>query len=144
MAGFVCDGLSDLLDDFAALAELPDSVGESMLHAEADVLIPAQKETAKAMLAGPYSKGITLYGLAKSGVKLTSTGKVLHITFKGSVQDDHHKKPTRIGDIAFVNEFGKKGQPARPFIRTANEQKADEAVSAAAAVYDEYLKTKGL
>lgn len=39
---------------------------------------------------------------------------------------------------------GQKGQPARPFINTANARKGDEAVKAAAEVYDDFLKSKNL
>lgn len=143
MASFRVDGLDELLRDFSAIAELPDTVAEDMLNAEADVLVEAQKATAGSMLAGPYSKGITAYGLTKGKVQMSSGGKVLHITFKGTITDAHHKKPTRIAEIAFINEFGKEGQPSRPFIKTANEEKGEQAVQAAARVYDRFLKTKG-
>ncbi|MEG1891366.1 MAG: hypothetical protein RR301_08110 [Clostridia bacterium] len=144
MASFRVDGLSDLLDDFSALAAMPDSVAASMLLAEAEVLLLAQRETATTMLAGPYSKSLVPDSLAMGAVKLTGSSKVLHITFKGVVVDAHHKKPTRIAEIAFIAEFGKRGQAARPFIQTANEQSADKAVQAAADKYDEYLRSKNI
>ena len=49
----------------------------------------------------------------------------------------------RVAEIAFINEFGKKNQPARPFISQANESNAGAAVDAAADVYDRYLSSKG-
>ena len=48
----------------------------------------------------------------------------------------------RAAEVAFVDEFGKQGQPARPFIQTANEKAADPAIDAAARVYDDFLKSK--
>lgn len=43
MASFRVDGLDELLRDFSAIAELPDTVAEDMLNAEADVLVEAAK-----------------------------------------------------------------------------------------------------
>ena len=51
---------------------------------------------------------------------------------------------TSNSEIAFINEFGKHGQPPRPFIQTANEKYADRAVDAAFDVYDEYLRSRNL
>lgn len=55
-----------------------------------------------------------------------------------------NERGNRNAEVAFINEFGKHGQPARPFIKTANEEAADTAVEAAAKVYDKYLKSKNL
>ena len=43
-----------------------------------------------------------------------------------------------------MNEFGKRGQPARPAIKTANERKEKEAVEAGEKVYHAYLDGKKL
>ena len=51
---------------------------------------------------------------------------------------------TRNAEIAFINEYGKRGVPARNFIRKANEQSAAASTQAAAAVYDKYLQSKEL
>ena len=53
-----------------------------------------------------------------------------------------HGNKRRAAEVAFVDEFGKRGQPARPFIQTANEKAADRAIDAAARVYDDFLKSK--
>lgn len=46
----------------------------------------------------------------------------------------------RNGEIAFINEYGKTNQPARPAIREANEENADQAVEDAADVLDRWIQ----
>ena len=50
-------GLEQLTKDFGAIARMPTSVLDSILLAEADVLIPAVRRHAMAELQGPYYKG---------------------------------------------------------------------------------------
>ena len=142
MAKFSTVGLEDLERDFAAVAEMPDSVILEMLTAEAEVIAEAQAAEARAMLSGPYSTGTTAGGVTFDR-KLTKTadGKAVYVAIKGTRSDGNRR---RVAEVAFVNEFGKKRQPARPFIRVANERAADGAVEAAARVYDGFLKSKNL
>ena len=56
--------------------------------------------------------------------ELTGSGGYADVTFSGSRQRGNTK--TRNAEIAFVNEYGRQGQTARPFIRQAGEQYADE------------------
>lgn len=145
MAIIRMDGMAELADSFGALSDLPDGVVDDMLRAEADVLVAAQKQTAGTILSGAYSKGGVAGSITRDGkMKRVDGLPTINIIFKGSLQDAHHKKPTRYAQIAYVNEYGKRNQPARPFIRTANEQKADEAAAAAAAAMDKYLRSNNL
>lgn len=123
--------------DFNELAKLPDEVVEDMLKAEAEVIKKGQSSTAQSMLQGPYNKGAVEKAVKVGKVKRSGNGKSVYVTFEGS----QHK--TRLAEIAFLNEFGKKGQPARQFIRTANERYADEAVDAATKIYDQHLSKHG-
>lgn len=144
--GFRVDGLSDLILGFRELAELPGEVIDEMLNAEADVVVEAQKRTARSMLTGQYNAGVVSGAVAKNKrVQLArGGGKVLFINFPGKVYGKGRPKGgNRIAEIAFVNEFGKENQPARPFIRAANEQSADEAAKKARDVYDNFLTSKG-
>lgn len=135
MAQFSTDGLDGLEGFFNNLASIPDEVIDKMLNAEADIAVSAQKRTASSMLNGPYNKAAVSGAVKKSKVKKTKSGRAVSITFPGT----QHGNP--ISEIAFVNEFGKQGQDARPFIKTANEECADEAVNAAGAIYDEFLNS---
>jgi len=144
--GFTVYGLDDLMNSFGNLAELPDAVVDEMLNAQADEVVAAQKRTAGSMLTGPYTRRIVQGAVKKnSRIQRTKDGKVLHITFEGTVYGPGRpRKGNRAAEIAFINEFGKIGQPARPFIETANEESADGAVEKAAAIYDRHLQSIGL
>jgi len=144
MAGFRVEGLGELMSSFEQLALLPDHVPMEMMDAGAKVLENAQKQKAQTMLKGPYSTGRVANSVKRQKPKKSRDGYIQRITFEGSVTDKYHKKPTRAAEIAFINEFGKPGQPARPFVQTANEESADEAVEAEAKVYDDYLNSIGL
>lgn len=142
MAKFSSVGLDELERDMAAVAELPDSVILEMLTAEAEVISAAQIAEARAQLSGPYSTGTTA-GSVTFDRKLKKSGseKAIYIYPKGTRSDGNRR---RVAEVAFINEFGKKGQPARPFIQAANERSADSAAEAAAQVYDKFLKSKNL
>lgn len=137
MAILETNGLDEFAFDFEGIALLPDSVVSEMLEAEGDVIKSAQIATAQSMLAGPYNRGGVVSAIRRGKVKQTSTGKAVYVTFNGTQHGN------RVAEIAFVNEYGKQGQPARPFIREANERNADKAVDAAAKIYDEFLSKAG-
>lgn len=140
MAEINTSGLEELIGDFSAIAEIPDSVLLDMLVAEAEVIAPAQAQEAKAM--GVHDTGTTAQSITyDKKLKETKDGKAIYVYPKGTRRDGNSR---RVAEVAFVNEFGKEGQPGRPFINTANEKKADAAVDAAAAVYDRFLKSKNL
>lgn len=144
MATLVVNGLIELENDFSKIAEIPDSVMENMINAETDVIVAAQKKKAKTMLRGKYNRGYVERAIKKKKFKRSYFGASQMITIDGTVTDEYHRKPTRVAEIAFINEYGKEGQPARPFIRTANEESGDKAVQAAFDVYDQFLKSKNL
>lgn len=138
MATMTTTGLDEYAFDIQELSDLPDEVLREMLQAEGEVIKRAQTETAQSMLQGPYYAGGVASGVRLGKYKRNSGNATMYVTFEGTQHGN------RIAEIAFINEFGKHGQPARPFIRTANEAHADEAVDAAVKVYDNYLRKKGL
>ena len=132
MAEFSISGLSELIGDLEGIAALPDEVAREMLEAEAEVIERRQKEVGEAM--GVHRTGVTLGSITHGGMSRGSGGDRVMYVYPGG----------RNAAVAFVNEYGKRGQPARPFIRTANEAGADEAAEAAAKIYDSYLKNRDL
>lgn len=106
-----------------------------MLDKQADVVVAAQRETAKSMLKGRYNKGAIRAAIKKGKTKRKKDGLVKHITFNGK------QHGVRLAEIAFINEYGKRGQPARPFIRTANEKCANAAQLAAESVFDNWIES---
>ena len=140
MARFEVDGLDALTTDLADLAKLPDSVVDGMLNAEADVLVAEQRKTAEQMLRGRgYETGATARSIKKGKIKKSGNDRTIYITPTGT-----NARGTRNAEVAFINEYGKKGQPARPFIRTANERAGDRAVEAGEKVLNAYLDSKNL
>lgn len=138
MADFDFVGIDELERDFSNIAKLPASVQDEILEAEAGVIMPAQKRMALSMLTGPYNKGAVAGAVTKNRPVATADGRKMYLTFKGTQHGN------RIAEIAFVNEYGKKNQPARPFIKTALETHADEAVDAGYRVYDKWLTKNNL
>lgn len=142
MANLSTSGLEDIVGGFDAIAELPDDIALEMLVAEAEVIAPAQETEARAMLAGSFSTGETAQSITyDKSLKKTSDGRAIYVYPKGTRK---HGNKRRAAEVAFVNEFGKQGQAARPFIQTANEKAAGAATEAAARVYDSFLKSKNL
>lgn len=140
MANLSTSGLEELLDDLEAIAEIPDETLLEMLTAEAEIIAEAQTAEAKAM--GVYDTGKTAQSITyDKKLKETSDGKCIYVYPKGSRSDGNKR---RVAEVAFINELGKEGQAARPFIKTANEKKGAEAVEAAALVLDKFHKSKNL
>lgn len=138
MADFGINGLDDLMLSLSEAAELPDDVAEEMLTEEAKIVEDAQIYTGMKM--GVHRTGVTLSSIKHGRMQRRNDGgRVMYVYPQGT-----NEQGNRNAEVAFINEFGKHGQPARPFIKTANEEAADSAVEAAAKVYDKYLKSKNL
>lgn len=137
MATMKTNGLAEFYVSMEELENLPDVLLDEMLHAEADIIEPAQK--AKGLAYGVHRTGVTLESIDRGKPKKTKDGKAIYIYPDGVNADGN-----RNAEVAFINEFGKHGQAPRPFIRDANEENADEAAEAAAKVYDGWLSSNGL
>jgi hypothetical protein len=129
------DALARVLND---IANIPDDVQGRIVDAMADVVEEAQVYTAGTMLQGPYYQGDVAGSVKKSRIKKRKSGPYVDIEFKGMAHGN------RLAEIAFINEYGKKSQPARPFIKTANTISDEPSKKAGFAVYDDWLKSKGV
>lgn len=138
MAKFGVDGLASFILSMEELAELPDDVMDDMLDAGGDVLCRAIQGSATTMLDGPYSKGAVAASVRKGRKSKTKDGRQLAIGFSGT----QHGQP--LARIAYVNEYGKKGQHARQFMRTAVESSADDVTAEEQKVYEKYLDSLNL
>lgn len=143
MAEFSCNGLDDLMLSLQEIAAIPEEVQDEMLRAGADVVAQAQREKVKAYGIYDGSSPRHVADTIKPGrVKLKKGQRVIYVTPTGSRR--RGKSVTRNAEILFVNEYGKRGQKARPAIRDANEACAEQMVSAQMAVYDKHLRSKDL
>lgn len=138
MARLSFSGLDDLMLSLQDIADIPDDVAREMLEAEAQVVEEAQ--IAYGVSMGVYDTGETLQSIRRGKMKRGKGGdRLMYVTPQG-----RNVRGERNAAVAFVNEYGKRGQPARPFISAANEAAADSATEAAAVVYDQWLKSKNL
>lgn len=141
MAWFDTYGLESLDLTFREIAEIPLDVQEKILNAQADVVVEAQRESAKAY--GVEDTGLMIDKIKKTGVKFRKDGSyVIHVYPQGKRKRGNLSTPNT--EIGFENEFGKKGQEARPWMQTANERCAEETTAAGAAVLDEWYKSLDL
>ena len=140
MASYAMVGLDSLMLSMREIAKSPEEVQDAMLNEIADVTLKAQVSEGKKL--DVHDTGKTLEKIVKKKPVTTKNGRVIYITFSGT--RTRHGIKTRNAEIAFVNEFGKKGQKARPFIKMGNEKSAEEATAAAFRVYDRWLQSKNL
>ena len=120
MATLELQGFEDLEDAFRRISEIPFDVTAEALHGMAEGAMDKIKKASKA--------------------KKTETGGYLNISFSGSRK--RGKTTTRNAEIAFVNEYGKRGQPARPFIGTAMSRSADEITAPAEKVIGDWIENE--
>lgn len=139
MATFNCNGIDDLMLSMAEVAAVPEDIQDEMLNAQANIVERAQKSKGEAYGVHRAGSGVTLGSIKRTKIKSGKNGRGLYVYPQGKNADGNQN-----AEVAFINEFGKRGQSARPFIKDANEQCADEAVEVAAKVYDKYLESKGL
>lgn len=143
MASIEFDNLTGLMLDMEQIANLPDSVIAEMLDSQAEILILAQKNKARAY--GVVDTGEMIDSIKKGKRKKLRDGQEISVYSQGSRTRGRYKKSTTTNaEIAFVNEYGKRGQKARPFIRDANAESESKMEKAAFEILDNYLKSKNL
>lgn len=128
-------------------SDIPTSTMDAMLQAEADVVEPEIERNADIMLHGRYWTGTTkgaVHRKSPSNAKGKEGGRELVLTFTGSRNDEYHRKSKpedkRNAAIAFINEYGKRGVPARPFVSKAVDDKEKEALDAAESVFERWTE----
>lgn len=141
-------GLEMLRRDIERAGEIPYDVQKEMVEVQAKITEEALVYTAADMLRNGghdakgnkvnYSTGDLAGSIKRERPKKRKSGPVSFIRFEGMQHGN------RNAEVAFVNEYGKKKQPARPFIKTAMRQSNDPAANAARKVLDEYLRKKNL
>lgn len=138
MAQIEVGGLEGLEDALGRITDIPEAVIMDMLHAEADVVVKAQKEQIDSL--GLRDTGQLRESIARSG----STGggrPYLDIYPQGTREDGR-----RNAEVGFIHEFGAPGRHIRAsgWMESANEKCAEEAVEAAAEVYNQLLDRNNL
>lgn len=140
MATVEMSGLSALTAAFDKLAAVPDGVMGQMLSDGADVLVQAQREKAEAY--GLRDTGMMIESIKAGKPKREPDGGSISIVPEGTRRRGN--TTTRNAEIAYVNEYGKGGQPGTGFISEANFENEDRAMEAAGKVYNNWLESIGL
>ena len=114
-------GFDDLQAAYNRISDIPESVTEEALDKMAEVAEKEIRRTGESMgVRDPESDVHILDKIKRGKAKKMSDGGYLDITFSGS--RTRNGITTRNAEIAFVNEYGKQGQAARPFIGLAMNQ----------------------
>jgi len=118
MAYFSVSGLDELSAAFGRIGNIPWSVSEEALNGMAEVAADKVKAQGESMgVRDPESDVHILDTIKPVKAKQDDDGGHQDITFSGN--RIRNGKKVRNAEVAFINEFGKQGQPARPFIGTA-------------------------
>lgn len=127
MAQITLEGLDELDSMFSNLAEIPWDVTSKALEAMAAVAEKKIKASGESMgVRDPESQVHILDKITHRKPKRTEAGGYTSVTFSGSRTRGRNRKRTQNAVIAFMNEYGARGQAARPFVRQAAETGADE------------------
>lgn len=138
---------SSSFDRIAEFADqIPVTVIDRMLTAEADAVQPKIEEGARNKLRGKYWTGTTARSVyRKKPHNYSRNGqRQITLTFRGTRPNG--KKRKRNAEVAFVNEYGAinswsgKKIEARPFIQEGIDEGEKTAFDNAEKIYDEWLK----
>jgi len=141
MARLELQGFDSLEDAFNRIADIPFSVTEEALDGMAEVAMAKIKSTGESMgVRDPESDTHILDKLKRNKAKQTDAGGYETITFSGSRSRGNTK--TRNAEIAFINEFGKRNQPARPFMGRAMSENEDEIYAPGEKTVGDWIETE--
>lgn len=124
MASLELQGFDSLDEAFRRISEIPFSVTSEALDGMAEVAADKIRDQGERMGVRDPESDVHILDKIKTGKpRQTESGGYATISFSGSRQ--RGKSRTRNAEIAFVNEYGKRGQAARPFIGLAMTQNED-------------------
>ena len=141
MASLEFYGFEDLEDALRKITDIPDGVIFSALDGMAEIAEEKIKRQGETMgVRDPESDVHILDKIYSKKPKRTDFGGYKLISFRGTRL--RGKKRTRNAEIAFVNEYGKTNQPARPFIGTALAQNEQQITDPAEKIIGDWIETE--
>ena len=137
MADFNVTGLDDVMKEMMSHQQAAETAIPEMLNAGADILVKAQKAEMESMkIRQQKNGGDTIKSIKASKIKKDKDGNsYIDVSPQGK-----NRRGGRNADVAFVNEYGKSNQDARPWMRTANAKCSDEITEKEKEIWD---KNKG-
>lgn len=139
MASLEFEGLDDLLNAFDRISDIPEDVQSKALNAMGQIAKDLiQKKGEDMRIRDDESTTHILDKLTLKKPKFSKDESHLDITFAGNRV--RGKTKTRNATIAFVNEYGKRNQTARPFVGLAMTENADKITNAGADILLDWME----
>lgn len=139
MASLEFEGLDDLLNAFDRISDIPEDVQSNALNAMGQIAKDLiQKKGEDMRIRDDESTTHILDKLTLKKPKFSRDESHLDITFAGNRV--RGKTKTRNATIAFVNEYGKRNQTARPFVGLAMTENADKITNAGADILLDWME----
>ena len=141
MATLKIEGMDGLNAAIGRIQNIPDDTKTKALSDMADIAAAAIRRSGEAMgVRDPESEVHILDKISKAKAKLTASGGYQEITFSGSRRRGN--TTTRNAEIAFINEYGKRGQDARPFIGQAMTTNEEQIAAAGGDALGDWIETE--
>lgn len=141
MARLEVQGFDELNDAFRRAGDIPFETTAKALSAMGEVAAGKIRQSGETMgVRDPESRVHILDKIKVNKPKETKSGGYAEITFSGT--RTRGRTRTRNAEIAFVNEYGKRSQPARPFIGKAMSQNEEAIVAPGADVIGDWIEKK--
>ena len=132
-------GFDDLVKAFENISNVPESITTKALTEMENIAATEIKASGEIYgVRDPESNVHVLDKIKINKPKKTETGGYADVTFSGS--RTRHGDQTRNAEIAFINEYGKRSQQARPFVGEAMEKNADKIMKAGAEVIGDWME----
>lgn len=136
--GMMVEGFDRFTASLDKLAALPPATMGEMLTAGGEEIKKAHQD--KLDQYGAVDTG-KLRDSIKVSKPNTSAG---YVEIRPTGTRKSGRKTVRNEEIGYITEYGKKGEPARPWMREGNADSEDKAVDAAQNVFNNYLDKIGL
>ena len=125
----------DLLKKLSRVGDNMDKIAESALTAGGDVVLRKTKSNLESMVKGP-STGQLVNALGLSPVLLDRNGNYnIKVGF-----DEYRSDGSANAMVANIIEYGKHGQPAKPFLKNAKSSSKKECDETMARKIEEEIK----
>ena len=141
MATLEIQGMDELNAALGRIGTLPPEVKTRALNQMADAARAAIKRSGESLGVRDRESNVHILDkISKAKAKITPEGGHQDVTFSGSRTRGTTK--TRNAEIAFINEYGKRGQPARPFIGKAMNENEERIAAAGGEVLGAWIENE--
>lgn len=133
------EGLDELMDAIEHISKVPADVVEEALTKMEDIAAEEIRQSGERYgVRDPESNVHILDKIKKGKPKVTEDGGSARISFSGSRKRGN--KRVSNGYIAFVNEYGKRNQQARPFVSEAIDRNSERIVKAGVKIISDWME----